>query len=874
MAARGLKPSVALLIPAALWLSGAASLGGQAPEPAAIARFPHGESPIALTGPVRAGRYVEASGRRAALLGREEGTFEAWSYPIKVLHDFQLSFGTPAYAEPIDGRELATTVDVRPEGIVIRYTHAAFTVDATWLVPIDQPGGLVLLDVDSTVPLTIDVRFRPDLKLMWPAALGGQFSYWDRDIHGYVIGEAGRKHAAIVGSPFAETPPEQPAHNLPDAPSIFRIRLTPAQARAGLIPIGIVATTGGLDATKQAWTRLFASPAKDWQDAAAHARHLHEDLVTIQTPDPAIDSALEWGKVALDKGVVCNPDLGCGLVAGLGPSGSTERPGFGWYFGGDAFMNAWAIGAYGDFELVRQTLEFFSRYQRNDGKMPHEISQGAAYLKWFEQYPYAYYHADTTPLFISAVADYVRVSGDLDAGRRLWPAVEKAFTYCLAADEDDDGLMDNSRAGLAAVETGALRSADVQTDIYLATTWLDAAGSMASLARRFGETQTAKQAEDVYWKGREALARKFAAADAPLPFAVLKNGTTQGASTVWPALGLWRGHLTAKLPAVAKTLDELASPGVASDWGARMLSMRSPLYDPLSYNNGAVWPFVTGFAILGLYQQDRPAAAWQYLDALAQLTSLESRGFTAELYSGDRLRTVDAAVPHQLFATAGFVSGLLRGLVGFDGAPTAPSAQTVMTAPAAAADEPLVLRPVLPAGWRELTVRGLRWRQHKVNVHLAVQPDSVRIEVEATPGPLPIVVDLRLPPGADPASVRVGGRVTGRIAWEQAIRRPGVALIPEHRPLVAGEPSSRLRIVEVREDGDRVVARIAGRAGMDYLVDVEPVQNAPSVRADGATVRAETATTAGRSRLRLTFPSGDAGWREAQLTFVRTGKSK
>ena len=233
--------------------------------------------------------------------------------------------------------------------------------------------------------------------------------------------------------------------------------------------------------------RLFADPAKDWQDAAAHARHLHDDLVTIQTPDPVIDRALEWGKVALDKGVVCNPDLGCGLIAGLGPSGSTERPGFGWYFGGDAFMNAWAIGAYGDFDVVRQTLEFFSRYQRNDGKMPHEISQGAAYLKWFEQFPYAYYHADTTPLFISAVADYVRVSGDVDAGRRLWPVVEKAFTYCLSADEDDDGLMDNSRAGLAAVETGALRSADVQTDIYLATAWLDAASSMASLARRFGE---------------------------------------------------------------------------------------------------------------------------------------------------------------------------------------------------------------------------------------------------------------------------------------------------------------------------------------------------------------------------------------------------
>ncbi len=157
---------------------------------------------------------------------------------------------------------------------------------------------------------------------------------------------------------------------------------------------------------------------------------------------------------------------------------------------------------------------------------------------------------------------------------------------------------------------------------------------------------------------------------------------------------------------------------------------------------------------------------------------------------------------------------------------------------------------------------------------LRVRADNVRIDVEATPGPLPIVVDLRLPPGADPASVRVAGRVSGRISWEQAIRRPGLSLIPEHIPLVAGEPSSRLRIIEVRGDGDQTVARIAGRAGKDYQLDVEPAQTAATVRADGATVRVEQAPGSARSRLRLTFPSGDAGWREAQVTFVRAGRSK
>ena len=137
--------------------------------------------------------------------------------------------------------------------------------------------------------------------------------------------------------------------------------------------------------------------------------------------------------------------------------------------------------AYGDFQTVRRSLEFLRARQRADGKMPHEISQGAAYIRWFEEFPYAYYHADTTPLYITAVRDYVRASGDAAFAKESWPSVRKAYDYCAAADEDGDGLMDNTKAGGAAVETGTLRSADVQTDVFLAAAWAEAASAAAEL---------------------------------------------------------------------------------------------------------------------------------------------------------------------------------------------------------------------------------------------------------------------------------------------------------------------------------------------------------------------------------------------------------
>jgi protoheme IX farnesyltransferase len=51
--------------------------------------------------------------------------------------------------------------------------------------------------------------------------------------------------------------------------------------------------------------------------------------------------------------------------------------------------------------------------------------------------------------------------------------MRKAYDYCAATDEDGDGLMDNTKAGLAAVETGTLRRRDVLT-LGLVSNWLAA----------------------------------------------------------------------------------------------------------------------------------------------------------------------------------------------------------------------------------------------------------------------------------------------------------------------------------------------------------------------------------------------------------------
>ena len=833
-------PPAAQPAPAALPATQPAPAG-----PMTIRRFARAANPIALAGVARPERYMEASGRKAALLGREDGSFEAWVYPLKVLHDFGLSFGVPEYAAPIPGESLATSVDIRPEALTIRYAHAAFTVDATWLVPLNEQGALVLLDVRTSEPLTLVVKFRVDLKPMWPAALGGQYSYWDSTLKAYVAGEGSGKNAALIGSPFGVDPPEQPAHNLPDAPTQFTIAITPETAAKGLVPIVIAASPEGLKAATATYQKLLASAAPLYAEAEQHYRQVREQLTSINTPDDRLDLAFEWGKVALDKGFVCNPHLGCGLIAGLGPSGTSERPGFGWFFGGDAFINSWAMTAYGDFSTVKQALEFLRKRQRADGKMMHELSQGAHYIKWFEDYPYGYYHADTTPLYITAVRDYVRASGDVALAKTFWPSIKLAYDYCVSTDEDGDGLMDNTKAGLAAVETGTLRRRDVLTDVFLGAAWTEAADAAAELAQVAGDPFAGK-ARDAAVKARASLNRRFLDdRGRRIYFAYMKDGKGQAEPTVWPGFGLWRGVFDVTRPAVDGALDELAGAGVGTDWGERMLSIDSALYGPLSYNNGAVWPFLTGFAALALYTNNRPDAAWGYLDGTADLTFLESRGYMAELFSGDRLRSIDAAVPHQLFATTGFVSTLLRGLVGLEALPAG-------TYDGKAVGERLLIAPQLPPGWGYLRLRNVRW--HDITADISITRDEMgyALSVVPTGGALPLEIVFKLEPGAEittrdasgkpitpPRDVSRGTRattvrlVTGPSTYAVKIL-PGVQVVPIHTPLQLGDESSRLRVIDARLVGKVYTLRVEGRRGRSYQLRL----SAPFAieRIDGAVV--------------------------------------
>ncbi len=822
-----------------------------------VARVPLPTSPLRLAGPARGGEYLGAVGTRAAWLGAETGEGEVWVHPLKVVRQLSLAFRIPEYPEPIPAAQVARQVEAGPGHATVTYSHAAFVVKEHILAPRNAPGILILLEADPVVQLEIEVEFQPVLQYAWPAGFGGQYLFWDSGNRAFVLSESLREHNAVVGSPWATEASAHPAHRLADAPSVFVIPVDPERARQEYIPIVVAGGIAPRDQVLAAYREMLEQAPDLAREIGEWAEGLRREGLRMGAPpqvaggsgaapgaslptsraSPASVSdqaserlpadsgpelaalALEWAKVNLAEQRVCNPDLGCGFVAGWGPSGTSFRPGFGWFFGGDAAINSLAMDATGQWEDVAEALRFLARYQRQDGKIPHEISQSAGHIPWFESYPYAYYHADTTPFWMLALWHYWRASGDQGLVQELWPAYLKAHRWCLSVETDGDGIIENTTGGLGAIEVGGLGEG-LHQDIYLAAVWITALQGTVEMAAALGEPSLAAEAGALFQKARDSLNREYwRAQEGHHAFGILQGGGTNNNLTAWPGTALSFGLLDAEQ--AEGTLRHLAGDAISASWGARLLSTASPLYDPLHYNNGAVWPFMTGFVAWGQYRYRRPWAGYPLLHALWRLNRDWSLGRHPENLSGAFYQTMDATVPHQFFATSMLVTPLARGLLGWD--PDAPRRRAR-------------LAPQPPADWSELSVQNLRVGGTAVSMAYRRGPGQVEVELSAAGPEVELTYLQPLPPGAREVRVEGGAgpvratpregphdlqhevtfRLSGsgapvrlRFAWEGGLEV--LPVVPAH--LTPGSPSGGVRVLDFTRDGEGWALTLEGDGG-------------------------------------------------------------
>src|SRR3981189_2710660 len=89
-----------------------------------------GELPV-LRVPAEPHKFIDSVGHRAVLMGHEDGPFEAWIMPVKVLRDFRISVYFDGSLEPVPLADLAERVSVSPGHVPIKHAHAPVTIRST-----------------------------------------------------------------------------------------------------------------------------------------------------------------------------------------------------------------------------------------------------------------------------------------------------------------------------------------------------------------------------------------------------------------------------------------------------------------------------------------------------------------------------------------------------------------------------------------------------------------------------------------------------------------------------------------------------------------------------------------------------------------------
>ena len=662
---------------------------------------------LELTRTIRSWEFLPVTGTRAGLFGNETGRFEAWVYPLKIFRDFHLTFHVGDRALPAES--LARTLTVRPESATILYVGDSFRVRETLCVPVQEAGAVIKFEVETEQPLEIEAAFTPDFQLEWPAALGGTYVSWDAKEHAFFFVEESRKYGAFVGSPTAQDAHVAYETNYSASnENSMRLGVTPKGKETRVV--AIAASVAGLGEAAKTYEHLLSSSADLEHDASQYYRAYLDRTIGLELPDAALQQAYDWARISTVQGVVTNPYLGTGLVAGYKTSGVGQRPGFAWFFGRDSEWTSFALNAEGDFATSRAALDFISKYQRDDGKVPHEISQSATLVPWFKDFPYPWASADATPLFIIAVNDYAVQSGDAAFVREKWDNLWRAYQF-LRSTYDTNGMAQNAGIGHGWVEGGPLLP--VKSEYYQAGLAVEALRALSNLARLAGKDDVSKQLAAEFDKGRKTLESEFWAPEANnYAFALDQKNQRINELSVLTTVPMWFG--LADPNNANETITKLAADDHQTDWGMRIISNHSKIYDGSGYHYGAVWPLFTGWASVGEYRYHRAFPAYANLRANALLGVDGALGHFTEVLSGDYCQSFATSSPHQIWSAAMVISPILRGMFGLQ---------------IDSEKHQVRLAPHFPADWTSVAMSNVRMGGTVLDLHYRKTADSIAMDV-------------------------------------------------------------------------------------------------------------------------------------------------
>jgi hypothetical protein len=804
-----------------------------------VRNFSVAPSELSISASCVPGTPWSVPGDRGAILGRQSGIFEAWLWPVKILSDFRISAELQDYPVPIDVNALATQIEVTPAETIITYSHAAFTIRQHAFAAHGKQraptGAAVYFEIQSVRPLELTFSFTPDMLRMWPAPnFGRPDGEWIKQGSGgfYVLHTDNPDFSGLLAMPRTRPGIMPPYQEHPQRyPLQLKLSYDPKREAGQVFPL-VIGMAHGKDYISEV-DSIYSSLPEVYGAAQRYYSEFFNGRTVVDSPDPRVNEAARWAEIALDQMQVgYHGEIG--LVAGYYMSADSARPGFAWFFGRDTLFSIYATNSSGDFPFSRTALNFLISRQREDGKIMHEFSQAADSIDW-KSTPYFYASADSTPLFIMTMRDYIGASGDTAYLKANWEAVKKAYSF-MTAHESPEGIYDN-REGTGWVESWP--SGMPRQEIYLAVLDEQSLDAMAYLATLMADDklstaarQKAKRMEGIVESTYFESDKQFYA------FSRNPDGSLDHTASIYPAVAWWDG--TMSLQHSGSMMSRWASAEFSTDWGTRDISENTPFYDPISYHQGSVWPLFTGWVSLAEYRAGRPVSAYSHLMQNLNMTWSQDLGSVTELLSGEFFAPLGRSTAHQMWSSAMVLTPMLRGLFGLH-----------WDAP----NNTLQVTPHLPAAWNGARLKNVHLGGSAFDLTFTREGSRMTVTAHSV-GPQ----TLCLVEGATrPAPCKSAASVVHTVS----LPLPAVEIgIPTNLP-ASGAVTNQIKVLNEEYAADRATFTLA--AAGDSEQDVTVRANVPGVRVEEGRIENE--------RVHVRFPQG-AGYQTRKLTFLWRGDAK
>ncbi len=486
--------------------------------------------------------------------------------------------------------------------------------------------------------------------------------------------------------------------------------------------------------------RSFDAALREAEEERANGRRFRADILTSH------DQLNAWlQRSAADLNMLLTNTSG-----GLYPFAGV--PWFDTTFGRDGIITAleclWLSP-----HIARGVLSFLAQTQATEldpqrdaepGKILHEARSGE--MAALGEIPFGRYYGsvDSTPLFIVLAGAYHRRTADTAFIESIWPHILAAIEWMdRYGDLDHDGFLEyrrHSPNGLlqqgwkdshdsvfhadGRMAEGPIAICEAQSYAYAARL------AAADLAGMLGQYEFARIQRDVARSLRERFQRRFWCEEIGV-YALALDGDKRPCRVRSSNTGhcLFSGiAATEHAEAIIRSLEE---DSFFSGWGIRTIADTEPLYNPMAYHNGSVWPHDNAIIAMGLTSMPSKRLAMRILMAQLDASTFFESNRLPELFCGFRRREGKAPTSYPVACSpqawaAGAVFLILSSCLGL----------TID-----ALKNQIVFRfPSLPPNVERITIRDLTVGSASVDLTLHRYSGSVGLNVERRRGRVEVVM--------------------------------------------------------------------------------------------------------------------------------------